>query len=319
MRMNKIPQIYQCKKCNKILSTRQRLESHIGKNKCNIEIVCDKCNKKFMIHSKLSIHQKRKKSCEVVDEVGEDIDKQCEYCSKILYDKSSKTKHETVCKDKKEEDKSKLILKKLTEFNEKLLKAMERQEGVINLLNEKIEKLQPSNNTTNNDNRTIIINNYNTPNYEHLLKCVDGKNEFIDIFNEKLVQTPMELVSNIWFNPEHPENLSIYLVNKSTKEVHVIVDNKWVTDTCSSIADKVRILAYDITIEIMDSESIKERLARIDIVNRIKNNQTDKISDEWEIKYINKLFLDNRALVEPIVKKQKDPTQRKSQDLDHSI
>lgn len=97
-------------------------------------------------------------------------------------------------------------------------------------------------NTTNNT-FNITVNNYNKPNVEHL-KDVDA---FAKLLNRELSATPLALVEQFWFDREHPENISIHLVNKKTGEVLVSVEGKWITDNAQNIIPAMRQIVYEFT------------------------------------------------------------------------
>jgi len=111
----------------------------------------------------------------------------------------------------------------------------------------------------------------------------------------------MALIPVIWFNPDVPENLSIYLVNKKTGEVLVHCDNKWVISNESEINNKLRSMSYEIT----------EKLLRLPVFSgffdpfiskNISKNKNDSELSKIELETIHNIHLENRDLVKPHVK-----------------
>jgi hypothetical protein len=158
-----------------------------------------------------------------------------------------------------------------------------------------------NNNNTNNFNApiNITINNYLKPNINHL--AIDDL--FKNTFKENLVQTPMAIIPLIWFNPEHPENFSIYLVNKSTKETLTYTGNKWDVTTADKVTKDVRDRAYAITNGILGNPNLKVLTPYTqNIPAAIAANTTDEELIKAECEKIYNVFMQNRKhreLVKP--------------------
>jgi hypothetical protein len=99
-------------------------------------------------------------------------------------------------------------------------------------------------NTTNN----LTINNYNNPSIDHIKKL----EVFAAIFRREMAETPIALVEKIWYDPEHPENSALHLVNKKNGELLVVVGGRWITENASNIIPKIRHLVYELTQMILE-------------------------------------------------------------------
>lgn len=124
--------IFNCDKCEKILSTKKYLEIH--KQTCegkkeNI-FKCDFCNKTLSSKRNLDIHTRK---CEIIKEKEEF---KCEYCEKILSTKQMLGSHKNICSIKKdvELEKTELELKDLKELKEKIdLELIEKEKIIIKI------------------------------------------------------------------------------------------------------------------------------------------------------------------------------------------
>lgn len=100
------------------------------------------------------------------------------------------------------------------------------------------------NSTTNN----LTINNYNNPSIDH----IKNLEVFAAIFRREMAETPIALVEKIWYDPEHPENSALHLVNKKNGELLVVVGGRWITENASNIIPKIRHLVYELTQMILE-------------------------------------------------------------------
>lgn len=178
------------------------------------------------------------------------------------------------------------------ELNERIRKLEEREER-LKALEEQILKMGAGqttiNNTTNNNNTVnniiiekLVINDYNRANITHLVDY----DVFSKIFKEHWINTPVALVEKIWFVPNHPENISLHLVNKKNGEMLVVRGNKWVTDNTTNIIPEIREFTYNLVIEIL--RHFSERLRADKIINDFNRDVPGDISVnrrtpcEWE-------------------------------------
>lgn len=247
---------------------------------------CYSCGKNFRTPADLARHKSRKTPCLIRDIKPEDIKNpnRCIYCNKVMTNGSNLKKHLQICKikngglqvlhDKVKHEEQMRIRQEENEQKtnnlEKLVLALaeKHKEFIteIDILKAENNKLRTGGagpvatatngiaaggdvnigNTTNNT-FNIVVNNYNRPNVEHL-KDIDS---FAKLLNRELSATPLALVEQFWFDVNHPENISIHLVNKKTGEVLVSVEGKWITDNAQNIIPTMRQIVYEFTQQMM--------------------------------------------------------------------
>lgn len=243
---------------------------------------CYNCGKVFRDEHNFKRHKERKTAC-LIREIHENDLKnpnRCIYCNKILSKKEHLTRHHKTCKvkngglnvlyDKTRYEEQIRIIKeekdqqinelqhKMQERDEMLQKLQEDHAKQMQEMMERMSRLEQHpptvNNTVNNVNNnnltidnsvSIVINNYNTPNYKHLLEF----ERFREIFSRELHATPVEIALEVYFDPDHPENASIHLVDKETKHVIAMVNGKWNTIPLEKALKTIRDLGYRITKE----------------------------------------------------------------------
>ena len=126
-------------------------------------------------------------------------------------------------------------------------------------------------NITNNTTNNITINNYLTPNYKFLLE----NDTFKKIFQRRLVQTAMEIVPLIWFNADHRENLSTYLVNKSTGETLAYDGATWKVVPVDTVTKELRNRSYEITSELITGAMLNEFTRQIPAQIKMNRKETE--------------------------------------------
>lgn len=236
---------------------------------------CYNCGKTFHTPTDLQRHKNRKTPCLIRDLKPEDIKNpnRCIYCNTIFSTPGNLKKHHTKCKVKnggmqtlhdkvKYEETIRIIREENNQNTNKIMDVLLNVRLELNAIREENKELRaqiPLNNTgiagdhntniagNNNNvkttNNTININNYNTPSTEYI-KNLD---KFAEIFKREMAGTPMALVEKIWFDPEHPENSAIHLVNKKNGEILVVIDGRWITENAANIIPVVRHLVYELT------------------------------------------------------------------------
>jgi hypothetical protein len=293
---------------------------------------CYNCGKIFRVPALLQRHKQRLTPCIIREIPQEQLGNpnRCIYCNKIFSNKGNLRKHHGACKIKnggmhilvdkvKYEQKIKALedINKQTNDEITMLKERERQmREDINQLKDTLKQLtlQPpaassittaninitNNNVVNVTNTTnITINSYLHPQYTHMLE--DKARPFIELFKEKGVGMPMALIPIIWFNPKTPENLSIYLVNKSTKEVLVYDQGAWISKSFESVSSEIRDIVYKLSVCVCDHarKSLHEHYGFA--IDNMRDNwhNTDVIADEY--KHIFEELTRGRQLVKPHV------------------
>jgi hypothetical protein len=188
---------------------------------------CFSCGKTFKRPSEYERHKNRKTPCLIQDVPDNDIvENRCKFCNRPYKHASNLSRHYQKCaiknggmdilaiKVKREEDiEQKNKINMMIEKMENLEKIMKDQAQTIEKLsNNIVNNIVNSNNTTNIQNN-IVINSYKDPNTDGLVlssKDIDSH-----------VKIAYALIDKIYFNPERPENHSIYLMNKKDKTLLV--------------------------------------------------------------------------------------------------
>ncbi len=309
-------------------------------NEQNNDKKCYSCGKEFTSVNDLQRHKNRKTPCLIREiPVGQQLNpKRCIFCNKIFSTVGNLAKHATKCKIKnggmqilddkvryeqeirimkeqldrdrrKLEDENRLIREEnriTREENKNLTARIEKIESAL-MANNAVNITNNTNNTTNNN---IVINiqtnNYLNPNYDHLTNQNDIENSpFIALFKKAPVQAPMALFPVVWFNPEFPENYSVYLVNKQTGNVLVYNNDKWESANFhTEIADKMRDRAYSI-VENMVMQPPFKLADRFEWeIGNMKRNRTDPGVIKYERDLLFNLITNNREIVEPFTKNQ---------------
>ena len=194
--------------------------------------------------------------------------KSCDFCLKSFKRPWHLKRHLNTCKGKQsyELDLLNIQQKKIIELEKKL------EEQKTGLSNNTIINNNVSNINNINNSRNIIINNYGEENIKHLT------NEyFANILQGAFMAVP-NLIKQIHFDPEHPENHNIKITNKKEPYLKIMKDNKW------QYVDKKTEL-----IDIIDSKYflLKERYYNLLEKKKYKLNeeqkaQIDKFIDKYE-------------------------------------
>ena len=248
---------------------------------------CYNCGKTFHTPTDLLRHKKRKTPCLIreISEADKNNPLRCIYCNKIFSKPSHLTRHHGVCKIKNgglqtlhDKVKYEENLRVMQEEQDKKNKDMEfiltQMRADIEALRAENKELreakQPTpelaignvgvnngfvnngfvNGNVNTINNTIniAVNNFDKPKLDHLRNFQSWTFEdFARLFNHELAGTPLALVEKIWYDPAHPENRSLHLVNKKNGETLIIIDGRWVTDNISRVIPIVRHIVYELT------------------------------------------------------------------------
>lgn len=196
---------------------------------------CFSCGKTFSKPYYYERHKQRKTPCLIQDvPENDDAKNRCKFCNKTYKYKYTLTRHYKTCKIKN--GGMKILAEKIQREQ-----AMEQKKQLDNITvqmgqllslvktqSEEIQKLKQNqfistnnamhnfgdNNTQNiNQSKHITINNYMTPDISGLKLTDDRINQY-----DKL---SCAVLDTIYFNPDRPENHSIYLVNKKDKTLMV--------------------------------------------------------------------------------------------------
>ena len=160
---------------------------------------------------------------------------ECDYCEKKFKSRQGKSKHQRhYCKEKRQDDEidkmMNMILLITKERNQERKEHQEEKEEfrkekdklrfqIKDLMAQMSEMITKVGN--NNNNKTIIINNYGSEDISYIK----------DSFYKQLFTIPYEsipkLIKQIHFNSEHPENKNIRIKNKKSKYAEIYSDNEW--------------------------------------------------------------------------------------------
>ena len=209
------------------------------------EYRCNICNKQYSGYQSLWIHNKKFHNNQVsnnISNVSNNVSNnvsieaiKCKYCLKIYNHRSSKSRHEKICKNNNNDEN--ILLKNKVD-------KMERQ--MTDILN-KYAKIHPktlqkiNNNLINNSNNT---NNNNTIN-----------NTFIKFGNEKLAnlltQKDMynitnkvclcieESIKTVHFNKDLPEYSNIFITNMRDTNAYIFDGNKFILTSKDEVINEL--------------------------------------------------------------------------------
>ena len=248
---------FQCKKCNKILSTKRNFNNHNCEKKTKQEFKCDICDKFLCSKQYLNIH---KIKCS-----NKDIINDCQYCYKVFDTENSLIIHQTKCVKKFEWQINELEKNKL-ELQNKLEKALNKPTKQIN-------------------NNTLNINNIDFMSYmtEERIKDIFNKNFTLKTLygsNEALVDFT---INNFLLGEDKP----IYLcADKERKKFYFLdKDNKRIDDTNAKILTNLLVIhGFEYVKQIYNNhiENIKDQPAKLNdsfnTIMSLKKNNKDYIS-----------------------------------------
>lgn len=302
---------------------------------------CYNCGKQFKKQVEYNRHKERKTPCLIREVKPGELNNpnRCIYCNKIFSTGSNLKKHLKICKVKngglntlfdkvKYEETIRIMKEEQAQKNQEQERKNQELERKNQELMEEFRKLKEqvekgnhtivnnnntTNNTTNNNNTVnniiiekLVINDYNRANITHLVDY----DVFSKIFKEHWINTPVALVEKIWFDPKHPENISLHLVNKKNGEMLVVKGNKWVTDNTTNIIPEIREFTYNLVIEIL--RHFGKRLSDDKIINDFNRDVPHDISVnrrtpcEWEDNEYFKKLLDGRPISAESIKAKND-------------
>jgi hypothetical protein len=200
---------YECRRCHYKTERVRHLIKHLKKKK--------ECFTKFS-----SISQE--KCIDELNLINKNTDiipkNKCVHCSKIFSTSGNFKRHQYTCKNKQNNK---------IEILEKEAEETHKFQIFHNL--QKFQKYQTVVRNTNNINGNItIINmnlniqilNFDTPNREYL------KSNFLRNCMRNPYQGTAEIVKELYFNDQHPENRSLIWDNLKTPIMRVFEDGKWV-------------------------------------------------------------------------------------------
>ena len=153
---------------------------------------------------------------------------------KVKYEEAMRIMQEEHAKEREENGKIFTELRKEMEEMQKEIAELRKNTGSTTINNGLV--------INGNGNNVIVINNVSTPSADHLLEFTSFKRMF-GLYGRDL---PMEIVLNVYFDPSHPENASVHLIDKDTKQVIAMENGVWNTFSMENIIEKMRNAGYNI-------------------------------------------------------------------------
>tara|TARA_Y100000768_G_scaffold358487_1_gene314338 strand:- start:122 stop:1033 length:912 start_codon:yes stop_codon:yes gene_type:complete len=206
----------------------------------------------------------------------------CEFCFKQFSRKDNITKHQKICKKKKEQ--IFLITTELDELKNELNKTKQQMINKSGNLNNSNNYSNISNNNSNNTTNNIIINNLGEEDIKHL-----DYNYYSNILKGIYGAVP-KLVEKIHFDKAHPENQNIKLTNKKEPYIKIRKHDRW------KLADrKTEVL------DLIDSKCflLSEKYTKLLKKNHnLTDEQQDKVNS-----FIEKYNEDNKFIIQDLINK----------------
>lgn len=213
---------------------------------------CINCQKLFKRIRDFDRHKNRKTPCLIRDIHPNDKNNpnRCIYCNKILASRDNLRRHlNDYCKIKNGGGDILVGKVKDDEIIKKMQQTIDELSAKVNIL----ENTTTHNNVQNNNSQinnqqnigtinNFVINHYMKPNVDHIF------DNFQFILDNNKHNTPISLILPIWFNKEHPENHSIYLVNKKTKEILVYNDG-WTPICIDNVISDINYMVISLSID----------------------------------------------------------------------
>ena len=200
---------------------------------------CDKCEKIF---AKYCTKVKHIENCK-----GKINKLQCNYCNEIFTLHQAKYRHQKTCKLKTKNDltSSDLVIQNINTQNNITNNIDNRQ--IINNDNRQIT-----------NNITLQIRNFGDENKDYLtnaflLQCY--KNGYYGL---------VEMIENVYFNKEHPENHNVRIGSLKNKYLEIHKDDKWVPQGVNETLNRmINTTATDIILNVDDSQKEIEKIMEI--------------------------------------------------------
>jgi hypothetical protein len=197
-----------------------------------VEYDCPRCGYATTYKSHMKSHFKRKKPCKptvsnIIITNFEDLfqknsSSNCQTCNKEFANLYSRKRHEKICnvqienENNKESEKVRLL--------EERIKELEKNQ------HQTVNNIQ---NITNNITQNIVILPFGDTDVSHL----KGR-DYQRALNRCVMSIP-QLIKDVHFNPDKPENHNIYISNISKNYAMVWDGKKWVTKDQTEIVDNL--------------------------------------------------------------------------------
>ena len=249
---------------------------------------CELCNKEFPYKSGLVRHQNRKTPC-----THKVISYKCGDCDRVFSSRQAKWRHKCPCqlntqyKIEKEQrilEKEQRILEQQKHLLEKERWELDRKEMEIQinslknnmekLMDNMLHKMGPStitqnNNTQNNNTYIVQVNNFGQENKDYIS----------DKFMTNLLKNPStavpELLKQIHFHPEHPENRNVKITNRKERFAHVFKNEQWQIANKQDVLKKMVDSGFDLLDNCYESGKRKE-------IDKTKQHKYEKFQEKMD-------------------------------------
>lgn len=195
---------------------------------------CTKCGKSFGNLGDLARHENKKFTCIIEERYL------CKYCDKKLFNASSLKRHKTICVGQKVldgQEKIKSMEKNIKQLENTIddLKKQQKPNQQLNAGN----KITNTNINTNNSNNKINDNSIkvNINILPHDKTSYYMENEPVKKIMKKGYKSVPELIKELHFNPDHPENHNVYISNTRDSNVHVFDGVSWNLEDKTAVID----------------------------------------------------------------------------------
>jgi|APSaa5957512535_1039671.scaffolds.fasta_scaffold36051_1 hypothetical protein len=210
----------------------------------------------------------------------------CEWCGKKFKRYFSRDRHYNICKKKKVSENLILLDMKYNELksrlenientnildtsNTNILDTSKITNNTINNMNTTNNTTTTTNNTTNS-NINIQINNFGNENLNYITEAMVRK-----LLKGQLSQVIPQIIKNIYCNPEHMENMNVYIQNKKEPFIMIKSKNGWILDNKKdvmfTIMENGRYMFDDRT---HGTEMSNKEQTRMEKVNCLTNGEID--------------------------------------------
>ena len=228
--------LFECKICDYITGLKSNYNRHNNSNKHEKNILS---NITYVIHNEVvckpfeAVCKPFEAVCKPFEAVCKPFEAvfkpsnnyKCEYCDKIYNHRQSLSKHiKYSCKKNKDEDLKELVRLLNLQLEQQRAdsdKQLENQQKQIDKLMEKLQVPQVSNTTTNNIQNNNIRLSYNNTDVSHLTDADYRKSV------NSLLMCVKTFIGIVHLDPDHPENMNIYISNLKDKYIMVYTGETW--------------------------------------------------------------------------------------------
>lgn len=234
--------VFKCNECDKIFTTKQNMDYHIGRRVCQKpkENICQYCDKEFAHKSGLYRHRK-----------------DCKYKADNSFG------DEVNINNSQRDEMAKIykLLAKMKEENEQLkVKVTKMEKGSI-------ENITNNNYTNSNINNGTINNIYLVGYGKEDMNKID-RSDLLKVFGTGF-NSPLSLTETMHFNPKYPEFHNVYIPSMKDKYAMIYDGSEWTMVTKEYLIDKI----YD-----NKRDYIEENLE--DFLDSLSNSQ-QKALQRW--------------------------------------